>query len=736
MSFFAELKRRNVFRVGIAYIIAAWLLLQVADVVLNNIEAPGWVFSAIMLVLGLGFPIAVIFAWAFEVTPEGIKKEKEVDRSQSIVDRTGRKLDRVIIAVLVLALGYFAFDKFVLDPREDAELVAGAEQAEQEQPAAEVEDRKSIAVLPFASRSDQASDEYFTEGIHDDLLTHLAKIGSMKVISRTSVMRYKGTEKSIPEIAEELQVATVLEGGIQRSGSQVRINVQLIDAKTDEHLWAEIFDRELTAENLFAIQSEIATEIANALEATLSPEEQIRLADVPTTNMAASNASLRGRQLQAKRTSTELEQALAEFTRATELDPQYALAWVGVAEAASLLSSYGTLPLSESLEIQENAVNRALEINDELGEVYASQAGLFDFKELSQETDAAYRKAIELSPNYASAYHWYSNFLSRYIERLDEAAAMLQKAAELDPMSSIIQSGLANLLDTLGRYDEAEEQYLRVIELDPDFPPNYNSLAFFYGDSLGDYRKAIEYIRIAQQKDPGNIGLLLSEGIFRLNVADSSALHSLSERMQEIDSEHFTTAALDMLHSISLENYAGALEIGQSILPKIANAPGFLQFISIVHILNGDWVNAREVMLQALPGYQNSDGWQVLIKQDMEISCRMAEIYLRTGADSLGEQLIEDVIAYHGKVKSMVEDEDRIVPSECWLNRGDFDLAIDALESAVAHKHYSFWWLWIKLPAWDPVRADPRFQAAVQAIEAEVSAQRRLIAEMNLETDA
>jgi len=236
MSFIDELKRRNVFRVGIAYIVVAWLIAQVADLVLNNIEAPHWLMQAILLLLGLGLPLALFFAWAFELTPEGLKKEKDVDRNQSITQRTGRKLDRLIIAVLVLALGYFAYDKFVRTPAgETPTRVARAQSASVPAAAAEPHSgEKSIAVLPFANRSNREEDEFFTEGIHDDLLTHLAKIGSLKVISRTSVMRYKNSEKSIPEIAAELKVGTVLEGGIQRSGDQVRINVQLIDAKTDE----------------------------------------------------------------------------------------------------------------------------------------------------------------------------------------------------------------------------------------------------------------------------------------------------------------------------------------------------------------------------------------------------------------------------------------------------------------------------------------------------------------------
>jgi tetratricopeptide (TPR) repeat protein len=452
--------------------------------------------------------------------------------------------------------------------------------------------------------------------------------------------------------------------------------------------------------------------------------------------MAAYNAYLRGRQLQARRTSADLEQALAEFTRATELDPEYALAWVGVAEAASLLTGYGTLPIPESLKIQESAVNNALAIDNELGEVYTSLAGIYSFKDMDEEADAAYRRAIELSPNYASAYHWYSGFLRDYIERIDEAVVMLEKAAELDPMSSIIQSSLANLQDQMGRYDDAEAQYLRVIELDPDFPPNYANLAFFYGDSRGQLAQAVKTIQIAREKDPGNIGLLQGAAILRLNLGDYEAVKHLSEQAQEIDSEHFTVGVIDLLLNVSQGNYSGALEVAQWITPKVAGISDFLEFVSIVHTLNGDWKRARELMLQAFPSYGSSDSWAVQIEDSMDIACRMAEIYIRTNDEAMGEKLIDDVLTYHARVKTLIEDQDRIAPAACWVLRGDYDLALGAVESWVAAKQHSFWWLVYKLPVFDTIRAEPRFQAAMQAIEADVAEQRQLLAEMNLETGA
>lgn len=279
MSFFAELKRRNVIRLGAAYVVIAWLIAQVADLALDNFEAPGWVIKTILLLLALGFPLALFFAWAFEMTPEGIKKEKDVDRSNSITSHTGRTLDRVIIVVLVVALGYFVADKFVggeagpassLAPAGSIQEPEGGNGSEALQDAAGQVDDKSLAVLPFAHRSPNPTDQYFTDGIHDDLLTQLAKQDAFKVISRTSVMEYRDTTKNMKQVGDELGVRHILEGGVQRAGTRVRINVQLIDAQTDKHLWAETYDRELTTDNLFDIQSEITTAIAISLQAELN----------------------------------------------------------------------------------------------------------------------------------------------------------------------------------------------------------------------------------------------------------------------------------------------------------------------------------------------------------------------------------------------------------------------------------------------------------------------------------
>ena len=300
MSFFAELRRRNVFRVAIAYAVTAWLLAQIADVAFDTFGTPEWVGKTVLFLLLLGFPIAVFFAWAFELTPEGIKKEKDVDRSQSITHQTGRKMNFLITTVLAAAVAFLLFDKFLLRDgatpvNAPAELTTAVSDDDPTPPPV-ASNKATIAVLPFESRSSQESDVHFVDGMHDDLLTQLARVGAWKVISRTSVERFRDTTESIQAIGEQLGATSIIEGGVQRAGDRVRINVQLIDAATDEHLWAETYDRALTTSNIFAIQSEIASAIAEALQATLSPGDVARIGKANTQNLEAYEAYLLGRE--------------------------------------------------------------------------------------------------------------------------------------------------------------------------------------------------------------------------------------------------------------------------------------------------------------------------------------------------------------------------------------------------------------------------------------------------------
>ncbi len=334
MSLFAELKRRNVLRLAAAYVVSAWLIIQVVETIFPAFGFGSAAIRIVVIVLAIGFVPVVVFAWAFELTPEGLKLDKDVDRSASITSTTGKKLDRVIMVILALALGYFAFDKFVLDPARDQEIAEAArEEGRDEAIRGSVGSGKPmVAALPFASIGGGEDSDFFAAGVHDDLLTQMAQLQSIRVISRTSVMEYADTERNIREIGEALGADVILEGGVQSAGNRIRINAQLIDARTDAHLWAETFDRELTPANIFEVQTEIARAITSSLQATLTEHDDKVLDVIPTQNMAAYRAYHRAMEIERTDGSWMREQYREALEEAVALDPNFTRAWVDLVQ--------------------------------------------------------------------------------------------------------------------------------------------------------------------------------------------------------------------------------------------------------------------------------------------------------------------------------------------------------------------------------------------------------------------
>jgi len=754
LSIIRELKRRNVFKVGIAYLVSCWLIIQVADILLDNIGAPAWVLQTIFVALGVGFFITLFFAWAFEMTSEGVKREKDVDRSQSITQVTGQKLNGAIIGVLVLALAYFAIDKFILTPGNAqpgtdhfSQQTAGqttntneksalspveaiAQANNEEEPAIS---KQSIAVLPFDNRSNREEDEFFTDGIHDDLLTTIARIGSMKVISRTSVMEYRDTTKKIPEIAKELGVANILEGGIQRSGDHVRINVQLIDAQTDEHLWAEIFDRELTAKNLFAIQSEISQKIADALHTTLSPEETERINTMPTQNLDAYNAFMRGKQLLATRAAADIEESIREFQKAVDLDPQFALAWVGLADSTFLLGFYGSIDSSEAFAVRELATANALEIDPGLGEAYVSLANIhYDLGEFDQ-MDLAFRKAIELSPNYASAYHFYSS-RGGGISVTQESVDLMRKAAELDPRSGIIGTNLADMYTQQGSYSRAEHQYKKVIELNPNFPRGYQGLSNFYGFYLGRFDLAIQNAKIALTMDPGSLNVFNNMVMFSVEIGDLESARRYRQSLSEISAQDWRLGWSDLWINQANANAGGVREAWNWMKPRLPISVDIVQSIAPLALANFDLAEARETIMEAEPGWMNPEAWERLIDRDPSIACLAAWTLTQTGDEAMGTALLDQTLAFVAALPGLIEHDDIWDSQFCYLAAGDTEKALVQIETQLAHNHLFAWKLYDQLPMYEQIRHEPRYQAAMTERDRRLAIQREAVDQMNKET--
>jgi adenylate cyclase len=488
MPFIAELKRRNVFRVGVAYAIVAWLLVEVASVVLPTFEAPEWVMKVFTFLLILGFPVALVFAWAFELTPAGIQLEKTVDRGESIKQQTGRKLDFAIIGLLVIAVIYFALDKFVLEQAEvTADSVLMAESVAREE---------SIAVLPFANMSPDPDNEYFSDGISEEILNVLAQVPGLRVASRTSAFTFKGDNRNMGEIAETLNVRHVLEGSVRKSGNRVRIAAQLIDASNEKHLWSETYDRELI--DIFAIQSEIARAVARKIKIELNPDKEALLTNTRTVEPEAHEAYLRGQYEAAKFTADSFTKAAQHYQKALVADPKYAPAYAGLADAYfSLGQPMSALPNHEAMPKAKEAARKALELDPLLAKAYTALGvviWIYDWDWAA--ADQLLRRAIELNPNSAYARRLYGIYLSA-MGRHGEAIAQGALATELNPLSLRTRSAHAESYLMARDYGRAIELYQQLIEIEPSFHRAYAVLNWIY-ETLREYDQSIEVFQVAE----------------------------------------------------------------------------------------------------------------------------------------------------------------------------------------------------------------------------------------------
>lgn len=484
MKLFEELRRRNVFRVSIGYIVSSWLLVQVADLVTENIGSPEWVMQTIMLVLALGFPVVVFFSWAYEVTPEGIKRESEIDRSQSTTHVTGRKLDRAIVAVLIVALAYFAYDKFILGPERDAALIEDLKQTVTEQAPAEskheVETRAdiaSIAVLPFTDLSPAGDQEYFSDGIAEEILNVLVGVKGLHVTSRTSSFQFKGADLGIPEIARSLKVRHVVEGSVRKSGEAIRVTAQLIDADNDRHLWSDTYDRPLTAENVFAIQDEIANSIVEALSNTLGVGKlEVSEVAAATNNLTAYELYLRARPLFLARVDLDVADKLIE--QALEQDPGYAQAWEMRSALQILMVSYGysKVSMEQAGQTGMEFAERALKIEPRsamaLAVIAWTRSGAAEelrSKEDLTEIVALFERALEINPHNASALLWRGVHYIM-VGDLDKALNDFATCMRYEPYYVPCTENHFLVLAELGKDEESRDAFIEALNISTTKP--------------------------------------------------------------------------------------------------------------------------------------------------------------------------------------------------------------------------------------------------------------------------
>jgi TolB-like protein/Flp pilus assembly protein TadD len=498
-SFFAELQRRNVYRVAVAYAVVAWLLIQVATQLFPFFEIPNWTVRLVVLLLILGFPVVLLLSWAFEITPEGIKRAEDVAPNESITRQTGRKIVAITVVLAVLAVGLFVFrllqPKVTEVPRTNSAMAGPA-----------VPD-KSIAVLPFGNLSSDKANTYFVDGIQDEILTRLAKISALKVISRTSTMRYASRPGNLREIAKQLGVANILEGNVQRVGGAVRVNVQLIDARKDRHLWAESYDRDI--KDIFSVESEVAQAVADALKAQLLPVESARIANVPTKNSQAYDRFLEAEYFlhQLYWTSTKdpgnvARKAGGLYESAIAADPDFALAYAQLSYLKSTTYWFGIDSSPQVIDAARAAAGRALALQPDLPEAhlamgyvhywghrdYAAALAEFATARASLPNDANVLKAI------ARVHRRQGNPL--------QAIPEFEQATTLDPRDTDLAREIGVTLACLRRYAEADAALARSIALAPD-----NAYAYVYRAGAlqlgGDFEAARQVLAaISPDLDP------------------------------------------------------------------------------------------------------------------------------------------------------------------------------------------------------------------------------------------
>jgi TolB-like protein/Flp pilus assembly protein TadD len=690
-NFFSELKRRNVIRMAGLYLVGAWLLTQVASTLLPAFDIPSWMLRGLIVTLALGFIPAVIFSWVFQLTPEGLKREEAP--GQSITPQTGRRMDRMIIVVLVLALGYFAFDKFVLRPRREAALVASAAPNESRS----VINAKSIAVLPFQNLSEEKQNEYFADGVQDQILTDLSHIADLKVISRTSVMQYKsGLARNLREIGQQLGVAHVVEGSVQRAANKIRVNAQLIDARTDAHVWAQTYDRDLA--DVFIIQSEIAKAIAGQLQAKLSPKENSAINERPTSDVAAYDLYLRAKQLiyegevAPSRQRENLFQAVQLLDQAVARDPAFLLAYCQLAAAHDLIYFFNYDHTDSRLKLAEASIGNAVRLQPDAGETHLAQAihsywGYLDYDRAREELT----KAQQLLPNDAQIFK-FLGLIERRQGRWNEAVRNLERVVELDPRNA---DGFGNLAQTyfdLRRYNESIATFDRIAQLEPGNPAVRTfraSIELLAGANVAPLRAVINTIEAEGPASAADVATLSFE--LALDERDPAAA---ARAFANIPREGYTDPS-----SFPFPNawFEGLLMELRGDTPA-AQSAFMLAHSETEKIVREQPKNAKPLSVLALIDAHLGQKDKAI--QEGRIACDILPI---------AKDAVDGVI--------LTSNLARI-----YAIAGEKDLAAQQLEIAANLPGGPAYGELQLAPEWDPLRGDPRFEKIVASLAPKESA--------------
>ncbi len=730
MSLFAELKRRNVFRVGIAYAVTSWLLIQVTDILLESFGAPPWVMQTMFVVLGVGFVITLFFAWAFELTPEGVKREAEVDRSQSIVQHTGQKLNYTIIALLVLALGYFSWDKFVVQPRDVAKTTAAENAIETEA----LEETHSIAVLPFVNMSEDSSNEYFSDGLSEEVLNILAKIKEMRVAGRTSSFAFKGKDDDLRTIGEKLNVQSILEGSVRKdeARNRVRITAQLVNVEDGYHLWSETYDRDL--DDIFAIQEEIARKVADALKVTLLGEDEARIAAQAVTDLSAYDLYLRGLEQLNKFSFAALNEARTLFTRAIEQDPNYLPAQLKLAQAWLDLAFTGAITNDEAIATSRPLLTSILEKdpanNAEAHVLMARVMGaLRDDSGMQQELQLA----LDNDPRNVEALR----VTGRYIffnGDVEKGFEYVEEAERIDPYSLDVLWDLMAFNAFTGQPEQTLPYAQRTAEVQPENPNQYWGPGMAYLLN-GQLPTSLEYQVKAATVDPNDPELPAGIAAVWLDLGDPEQAEHWAKLADEIGADQPTPIVTRVLLYQYREQHGLAADMARRALDRnLDNRMGSNNVLRRTYIAN--LVRQREIQ-QAIDFYitELPGAFATPIDVNMDDRRRSNELLeiaiLLQMQDPASARAAELIDAAEQKMQLI---DERFIPWQRALERAgiaaarnDRQVAMEQLEQAFNLGLRSRWRnLLLSTIAFNSMHDEPEFKQLLARLEADTETQREL----------
>jgi TolB-like protein/Tfp pilus assembly protein PilF len=706
-NIWGRLRRRKVVQWGIAYAAGTWGLLQGAQFLAEIFEWPSRALQLGTVAALIGLPVVLVLAWYHG------------DRGQQRVSGT-----ELAIVTLLFLVGGGLFWRYHNASEASGGTTTPAASASAAPASGPADTRPSIAVLPFENRSKLEDDVFFVDGIHDDILTQLSKISALKVISRTSVERFRDTNLATRDVAQQLGVTRILEGGVQRAGDRVRINVQLIDANSDAHLWAESYDRELTAANIFAIQTELATAIAGALQSSLTTAEQDRVNAIPTQNLQAWQAYQLGKQRMATRTSAALGEAEVHFRRALDLDSRFALAWSALADTILLRPFYSGQPMDGAIRNAQQAVDRALALDPDLAEAWAA-AGHIAMERLQfDRAEQCLRRAISLSPNYATAHHWLSMTLFE-LGRREESLAVAERALLLDPYSAAINNWVGETRGAVGRFDEAILAFKRAIEIEPTMLLPYMNIGVVLAYGRGRFDAAVPWFEKSASLDSENPVTLavVVEAYWHLGN-DAEAMRWLSRMLSKGPGTAYSNLVAALVYL-----QRGDKESALSFAHRAAESdPQALFLLRDDDIRKGDYRTARARYAQAIPEMFAAD-LPAFSERDVSVALDIARVLQNTGERERARALLDRSETLVRSIPRLGDYGYGFMDVAIYAMRGETSRALESLRESERSGARAYWRYYRDFaPNVDSIRNQPEFKVIFADIERDMARQRAALA--------